>query len=190
MKPRPALIPNPSRTAFDRFSRPRRQRTRGVSMPEVLMALCVMSFGFLALWTSAGQCLQMARSHRETIAATETLLRRVEDCRAAGWNTIVSASSIRDNILGMTTNSAALAEIEEQITVTPYPPVTPAPTAIVVQRHANGTVEIVSQPADGLYLRSLLAVRVDFQATWKSGSNHRSRRRETSTVISAQALLR
>jgi hypothetical protein len=68
--------------------------------------------------------------------------------------------------------------------------VSPAPTPIVVQRHANGLVEIVSQPATGLYLRSLLAVRADIQVTWTSGQNQRQRQRVYSTVISMQGLLR
>jgi hypothetical protein len=160
-------------------------------MPEVLVALCVIAIGFVAVWTSAGQCLQMARAHRETLAATETLLRRVEDCRAAGWNTVVSASGIRENILQAAVVDAGwLPGAEEQITVTPYPPVTPAPVPIIVRRLANGTVQIVSEPAAGLYLRSILAVRADFLVTWKGTQNQRPRKRETTTVISAQALLR
>ena len=79
----------------------------GTTMPEVLVSLCILSIGFAAVWTAAGQCLQMARSHRETIAATEVLMRRVEDCRAAGWNTVVSASGIRDNILQADVPSAS-----------------------------------------------------------------------------------
>jgi hypothetical protein len=162
-----------------------------MTMPEVLVAMCVMSIGFAAVWLGAGQCLQMARTHRETIAATETLLRRVEDCRAAGWSTVTSASAIQSNILcSPVTAGDMLPGAEEQITVTPYPAVSPAPTPIVVQRHANGTVQIVSEPTAGLYLRSALAVRADFAVTWTSGPNQRSRRREASTVISLQGLLR
>ncbi len=166
-------------------------KSAGMTMPEVLMALCVIAIGFVAVWTSSGQCLQLARAHRETIAATETLFQRVEDSRTAGWNIIVSGEGIRENILAVKADQAGwLPELEEQITVTPYPPVTPAPVPIVVQRHANGVVEIASEPPPGLYLRSILAVRVDFSATWKSGQNQRRRRRETSTVVSVQALLR
>ena len=164
---------------------------RGTTMPEVLVSLCILSIGFAAVWTTAGRCLQMARSHRETIAATEVLMRRVEDCRAAGWNTVVSPAGIRDNILQADVPSASfLPDVEELITVAPYPPVTPAPVPIVVRRSAGGSAQIVSEPAAGLYLRSVLAVRVDFQATWKGAQNQRPRRREASTVISVQALLR
>jgi len=162
-----------------------------MTIPEVLVAMCVMAIGFVAVWTSAGQCIRFAQAHRETVAATETLMRRVEDCRAAGWNTIVSAESIQANILQTAaTDCNCLNNLEEQITVTPYPPVTPAPTPIIVRRHANGTVEIISEPAAGLYLRSILAVRADMQVTWNSGQNQRQRQRVYSTVISMQGLLR
>jgi hypothetical protein len=160
-------------------------------VPEVLVALCILAIGFAAVWTTAGQCLQMARVHRETIAATNLLLRRVEDCRASGWDTIVSAPAIRDNILhAAATDANSLPGVSEEITVSPYPPVSPAPVPIVVRRNSNGTVQIVSQPSEGLYLRSILAVRADFKVTWTSAQNQRPRRRDASTVISVQALLR
>lgn len=163
----------------------------GITIPEVMVAACVMAIGLIAVWTAAGQCIRLAQAHRETIAATETLMRRVEDCRAAGWNTVVSADSIKSNLLQTAAaDGGYLNNVEEQITVTPYPPVTPAPTPIVVQRHANGLVEIVSQPAAGLYLRSVLAVRADLQVTWTSGQNQRKRQRNFSTVISMEGLLR
>lgn len=163
----------------------------GATMPEVLVALCIIAIGFAAVWNSAGQCLRLARAHRETIAATEILLRRVEDSRAAGWSAVVTAAGIQNNVLqSSAVDSALLPGVVEQITVAPYPAVSPAPTPIVVRRFADGSVQIVSQPAAGLYLRSLLAVRVDFQVTWKSGPNQRPRKREMSTVIAVQGLLR
>ncbi|MDR3405674.1 MAG: hypothetical protein P4L99_24530 [Chthoniobacter sp.] len=66
----------------------------------------------------------------------------------------------------------------------------PAPTPIIVQRHANGAVEIISEPPPGLYLRSILAVRADLQVTWKSGLSQRQHQRVNSTVISMEGLLR
>lgn len=165
--------------------------TSGTTVPEVLVALCILAVGFAAVWTAAGQCLQMARAHRETIAATNLLLQRVEDCRASGWNTIVSASAIRDDILyAAATDASSLPNVSEEITVSPYPPVSPAPVPIVVRRKSDGTVQVVSQPSDGLYLRSILAVRADFEVTWTSAQNQRLRRRNASAVISVQALLR
>lgn len=153
--------------------------------------MMVMAIGFIGVWIAAAQCIRLAQAHRETIAATETLMRRVEDCRGAGWNTIVSADNIKANILQMpAADGGYLNNLEEQITVTPYPAVVPAPTPIIVQRHANGTVDIVSQPSAGLYLRSVLAVRADLQLTWTSGQNKRQRQRMNSTVISMQGLLR
>lgn len=190
MKNSPALPRNRSTTAIRALAGGASSGS-AITIPEVMVALCVMAIGFIGVWTAAGQCIRLAQAHRETIAATETLMRRVEDCRAAGWNTVVSAEGIQANILQMpAADGGYLTNIEEQITVTPYPPVTPAPTPIVVQRHANGVVEIISEPSAGLYLRSLLAVRADLQVTWKSGQNQRTRRRENSTVISMQGLLR
>ncbi len=169
----------------------RRSAVPGMTLPEVLVALVILSIGLAAVWASAAQCLKMARANRETIAATEALMQRVEYSRAAGWSTIVNASAIRDNILQTAAPGAASLEgVEEQITVTPYPAVSPAPVPIVVQRHADGTVQIVSEPATGLYLRSVLSVRADFQVSWRGSQNQRPRTRAASTVIAVQGLLR
>lgn len=169
----------------------RRSAQAGITIPEVMVAAVIMAIGLIGVWTATGQCIRLAQSHRETIAATETLMRRVEDCRASGWNTIVSGDSIKADILQTpAADGGYLNNLEEQITVTPYPAVTPAPTPIIVQRHANGFVEVISQPSAGLYLRSLLAVRADIQVTWTSGLGQRKRTRVFSTVISLQGLLR
>jgi hypothetical protein len=164
-------------------------RARALTIPEVMVALCVMAIGFIGVWTSAAQCIRIAQAHRETIAATEVLMQRVEDCRAAGWNTVVNAPSIQSAILAQPAAAGGyLSNLQEQITVTPYPGVTPAPTPIVVQRQPSGAVVIVSQPAAGLYLRSLLAVRVDFQVSWTNAHNQQ-RVRQNSTVISLEGFL-
>ncbi len=158
---------------------------------EVMVSLALLGMGLASLWTGMGQCLKMSRSHLETIAATECLAQRVEQSRAAGWSAVLSSSGVRDQILSVpSANASALPNLQEQITIAPYPAVTPAPTPIVVLRDAAGLVSVLSQPAGGFDLRSILAVRVDFSATWNDHQNNKQHNRQLSTVIAVQGLIR
>ncbi len=99
----------------------------GVTLVEVMIGACVAAIGFMGCWMGLGQCLRIAAAHRETIAATECLMQRVEQTRAVGWGAITSATNIRDQILNTPlSDSATLSNLQEQITVTPYPALVPA----------------------------------------------------------------
>lgn len=166
-------------------------RETGATLVEVMIAASVVAIGFIGCWMALAQCLRVSGAHRETIAATECLMQRVDQSRAVGWGVITSGTNIRDQILNTPAgNLQALPNLQETITVTPYPALTPSPTPIIVTRDANGTRQIVSQLPAGLDLRSIFAVRVDFQLSWQSSLGQRQRIRQVSTVIALGALLK
>lgn len=131
------------------------------------------------------------RAQRETIAAGLLIQGRLEQLRSGGWARITDATVLAQQVLGQASPQAIfLDDLRETITVSTYPPLTPAPAPLQIERRADGTTAIVSQPPGGFSLRELLAVRVDIHAGWRSRQNGRSRSRETSTVISVGGLLR
>jgi hypothetical protein len=133
----------------DRFAGRNRQSAFGIV--EVMVGVSVCAIGFIGAWLAVGQCVAIARAHRETIAATECLLQRVEETRAVGWTNLISASGIQNHILSIPpANAGALPQLQETITVSSYPPLTPTPNPTVVQRALNGIVTVVSQPPGGL----------------------------------------
>jgi prepilin-type N-terminal cleavage/methylation domain-containing protein len=165
-------------------------RQTGFTLAEVMLATSILAVGFAGLWAALGQCLSISRAHMETIAATECLTQRVEQARAAGWSAVLTASGISAQVLNLpAANAAALPNLQEQVTVAPYPPLTPAPTPIVVTRSASGTVTVVSQPPSGFDLRATLAVRVDFSLTYRDHQNARQHTRQESTIIALGGLL-
>src|SRR5258708_2858018 len=112
-----------------------------------MVASSVLAIGFIGIWMALGQCLTVARAHRETIAATECLLQRAEESRAVGWASLTTTTGIQNAIfVTPPANAAALPQLQETITVSIYPPLTPAQTPIVVQRNTNGSVQVISQP--------------------------------------------
>jgi type II secretory pathway pseudopilin PulG len=168
----------------------RRTRERAFGIVEVMVGVSVAAIGFMGAWLAVGQCIAIARAHRETISATECLLQREEEARAVGWTNLTSAAGIQNNIFNNPpANTGALPQMQETITVSSYPPLTPTPTPTVVQRALNGIVTVVSQPSGGFSLLSLTAVRVDFTVTWTNATTQRPRMRQVSRVIALGGLL-
>ncbi len=155
-----------------------------------MIAVSILALGFACLYTTLGQCLNVSRSHLEVLAATECLAQRAEQARAAGWGSILTASAVRDQILSVPlANASALPNLQEQITITPYPAVTPAPTPIIVTRDISGLTSILSQPGISFDLRSIFAVRIDFSLTWQDHRSSRTHNRQQSTVVALGGLL-
>lgn len=160
-------------------------------MIEAVIAAGLMGILFAAVATTYSTAMGVLRGQRETIAANLLLQGRVDQIRAAGWSQVSDPESLRQNILGLASpQGPSLPSVHETITVTAYPPTTPAQTPLCVDRATNGTTTIVSQPPAGFSLRRVLAVRVDVHVDWKSGQNSRKRTRETSTVVSLGGLLK
>lgn len=165
-------------------------RIDGITLIEVLVAASIAAIGFAGTWVGLGQCIQIADAHRETIGATQCLMQRVEQLRSAGWGSITTASGIENQVLNIPlSNADSLPNLQEQITVYPYPTLVPAPTPIVVTRNTAGVEQIVSQPPQGFDLRGILAVRADLQLTWQSHLGGRQRVRQISTVVALGGLL-
>lgn len=166
-------------------------RRSGSTLTEAVIAAGLIGLLFSVIATTYSTSLGVLRGQRETIAANLLLQGRVEQLRAGGWAQLTDADGLRQNVLGYASpQAAALPNIHETITVTTYPPVSPAPTPLCVERNSDGSTAVVTQPGSGFSLRRVLAVRVDIHVDWKSKQNGRKRVRETSSVISLGGLLR
>jgi len=158
---------------------------------EVVIAAGLMGILFAAVATTYSTSMGVLRGQRETIAANLLLQGRIDQIRAAGWSQVSEPETLRQNILGVASpQGPMLSAVHETVTVTAYPPTSPAQTPLLVERTTDGTTTIVSQPAAGFSLRKVLAVRVDVHVDWKSAQNSRTRTRETATVISLGGLLK
>jgi hypothetical protein len=156
-----------------------------------MVAACIATLVLGALANAVASIHGMVRAQRETIAANQLLVERLEQMRSEGWTEITSSSYLRDHVLAVASSHARfLARCHETITVSTYPPVTPAPTPVKVERRADGTVTTLSDAPGGFSLRQSLAVRIDLHVDWASGQGGRSRVRETSSVVALGGLLR
>ena len=154
----------------------------GGSVAEALVGTAIAATGLTSLCVANADCLGITRAHREALVANQCLQQRVEQYRAANWKQVTDANNVRALLSQAPANDQVLDGQTETVIVSAYPPVQPSVDPIKVTRAADGTVTLVSQPG-GYSLRDALAVRVDFQESWTSAQGHRTRIRETSTVI-------
>lgn len=166
-------------------------RSRGLTLAEVVVTsalLSVMMVGLTALNTT---CRGFVRAQRETALASYALEQASENIRVRNWAQITTPATLRTWLEGYSCDAMSqLPQPRLRVSVSPYPPLEPEPTPLVLERAADGTCTIVSQPAAGFSLKALLAVRVDMLFTWNSGNGNRERTRELSSVISLAGMLK
>ena len=161
----------------------------GGGIVEAVVGTSIAVIGIAGLTLANGNCLSIARAHRELLTADHCLQQRADQFRGAGWSQITGASGVQSLLNVAAVNDDSLASHVEQVTVTAYPAVVPAVAPIVVTRDATGNTTITSQPPAGFILRNSAAVRLDFEEDWASSSGNRPRSRQTSTVIAFGGLL-
>jgi len=168
-----------------------RGRESGITVIEVMVSAVLLTLMMLGLTGLNTMCRSIIRSQRETALASYTVERAAENLRERNWSQVSSAAGVQTWLQGLTGDGLTqLNAPRMKVTVAPYPPLVPAPTPIVVERAANGTCTITSQPPSGFSLRSLLAVRVDIQLKWTSANGNRERTRELASVVSLSGLLK
>jgi hypothetical protein len=163
----------------------------GLTLVEVMVTVTVLSMMLVGLAGLDRTCRGLVRAQRETAQASQLLEETVERLRAGNWSQLTDPTAMSQTLGGL--QSASLDNLEKprlRLTVSTYPPVSPQPTPLVVERASDGTVQIVSAPPVGFSLRSLLSVRVDARVTWQSGARKADRMREVSSVVSLSGLLR
>lgn len=135
-------------------------------------------------------CCRIVCVQRETVAANELLMDRLDQIGSGGWNQIGDGAALRDHVFG---TPSALVELlpgsREVITVSAYPEPTPATNPLRVERTADGQAQITSEPPGGFSLRSSTAARVNLRVEWQSRQNQRVRVHEISTVVAMGGLL-
>jgi hypothetical protein len=168
-----------------------RNRRAGLTLVEVMVSATLLTLMMLGLMGLNTMCRSFVRAQRETALSSYTAEHAIEDLRAKNWSIISNADGVKTWLASLSGDGLSqLGNPRVRITIAPYPPLTPAPDPIIVDRAANGTCTIVSQPPSDFSLRSLLAVRVDFQLKWTSANGNRERVREIASVVSLSGLLK
>ena len=153
-----------------------------------MVGTAIAASGLIGLYVANSQCLGITRAHREILTAEHCLEQRAEQCRAATWTQLTTASGVQALLQVAPVNNSSLGNHTERIAVSANPAVVPPVASIVVTRDASGNTAVASQPPAGFYLQNSSSVRIDFQESWTSAQGGRTRSRETSTVVASGGL--
>lgn len=163
------------------------RRCSGAVIAEALAAAMIIGLFMGGLFEMNALSMRTVRSGKETVAASLILQERLDQVRNTKWVTVSDGSYLQSVLSTAAASSPALSQLTEQITVSAYPAASPAPTATVVTRAANGATAVVSSNAA---LIKQPTVRADVTITWLSNSKGKPRTRTLSTIIAEGGIIR
>jgi Tfp pilus assembly protein PilE len=70
----------------------RRQRNHGIAMAELLVAVAIVGFLFIALFLGISFCFSVTEFERENLRATQIVLQRMEGIRLFNWTQLTNTA--------------------------------------------------------------------------------------------------
>jgi hypothetical protein len=157
----------------------RRSRKTGFTLLETAATIGFVGIFIAVLITLSSNVLNLLRTAKDNISASQNLQQRVEQLRIASWGKIWNGTLMASGILSAPTpSSAGLAEPVETVVVSPYPTVNGFTPTQVVRK--NGVPTVISQNDALKYERM---VRVDVTLSWKGFPRQRNRVRTASILM-------
>lgn len=150
-----------------------------------MVSLGLVALGFAALFSIYSSAFPLLRKQQDNIAATLCLHERLDRVRFLSWPALTDSGRLPQELFATAPASGVtLPGLVEEITVSIYPPSTPAAASIKLRRQADGNVLLISSAL----LTSAQMVRVDLRATWQQG--RATRTRELSSVVAYGGMVR
>jgi type II secretory pathway pseudopilin PulG len=157
----------------------RHLRKTGFTMMETSIAVGMLGIFVAILITVSSNVLNLLRTSKDNVSASQNLQQRSEQLRLMNWTQVVSADSMKTDLLFAPTPSVSgLSAPIETITVSPYPAKAGFIPAKVKRENGAATV-ITSNPL----LKDQPMVRVDLTLSWSGFPRKRDRVRSTSILV-------
>ncbi len=156
-------------------------RTRAAfTLVEVIVSMTIMTALLTGVFTVSSRCSSVLKSVKEYSAANRAVRDRVEQIRRSSWTTTTSANALRDLVVNaIPASSSAIPSEVETLTISAYPPSSPAKTPIVIERKDGSTRIVTDNPL--LYDEPILLVTDRWQ--WNATFGNRGCAREVATVV-------
>jgi hypothetical protein len=149
----------------------------GFTLVENVMACALVAVGMAGTYLVNGQSMSILRMAKDEASASQVLQQRVEHLRIANWQRITNPTWIRDYILNASADgSAALASLNETITISPYTGTSSGNTFTRVGGTASAGASNVSMMAQD-------ALVVKWKVTWRGVPSGKVHHREMLTVL-------
>src|SRR5688572_12940300 len=158
----------------------RKLRMHGFTLLETTIAVGILGIFLAILITGSSNILNLLRTSKDNVSASQTLQQRCEQLRLFTWGQVTNAQTIKDSILFAPTPSAAgLSETVETVEVAPYPP-KPLFVPVKVVRNTSGATVVTANAL----LEKESMIRIDVTVSWSGFPRMRNRTRTTSMLVS------
>jgi prepilin-type N-terminal cleavage/methylation domain-containing protein len=165
------------------------------TLAEVVVAVAIVALFGLASFATNERLLVALKSQKETTAATMMLQERMEAIRSLMYSGVAGnvlsgstnpPSTMADVVASATTSEAALGNLTETITVTPF---TASPSGTSTTTHSNVWQRNATYPTGNMtdtvgsfdLADNYDLLKVDVQISW-TGTGGRTRNREITTI--------
>jgi prepilin-type N-terminal cleavage/methylation domain-containing protein len=149
---------------------------RGMSLPEVLVAILLMAIFCGSVFELNAVCLRYIDTSKESVAALQLVHDRAEVLRNLSFSDLTTAATVQSLLATPADSSEFCKKATETVTISAYPT---ASGVTQFTRTPDGTVTLNSTATD---LGTTL-VQVDVSTSWNMLGG-RARSEQTSTIIS------
>jgi hypothetical protein len=157
-----------------------RLRKTGFALMETCTAVGMLGLFIAILITVSSNVLNLLRTSKDNISASQDLQHRCEQLKLLPWGHITDAQTIAlEAFSAESASTAGLSTPIETVVVSPYPAKAGYIPAKVVRE--GGVAKVITSNAA---LESEPIIRVDLTLTWKGFPKMRNRVRSTSILIS------
>jgi prepilin-type N-terminal cleavage/methylation domain-containing protein len=149
----------------------------GVTLPEVLIAVLVLSVFFASVFELNAVCLRYIDATKESVAALQAVHDRCEVLRNLAYSDLTSTSYINTVMVSAPNGSDFIRKATEVVQLRAYPV-------------ANGVTQFTRHPDGGVTLDSTATdlgqtlVQVDVSSSWNMTFGARARTEQTTSIIS------
>jgi prepilin-type N-terminal cleavage/methylation domain-containing protein len=157
-----------------------RRRRTAFTLVEVIVSMTILTALLTGVFSISGRCSSVVKSVKEFGAANRAVRDRVEQIRRSNWTTTTSSTALRDLVVNdIPASSDAIPSGIETLTISAYPPSSPAKTPIVIERR-DGAARVVS---DNPLLYDEPTLLVTDRWKWNATFGNRECVREVATVV-------
>jgi Tfp pilus assembly protein PilV len=152
-------------------------RESGVTLPEVMIGVLVLSAFFASVFELNAVCLRYIDASKESVAALESVHDRCEVLRNLSFTDLTSASYVQNLMASAPNGADFIKKATEVVQLRAYPV-------------ANGITQFTRRP-DGSVTKDSTAtdlgqtlVQVDVSSSWNMTFGARARTEQTTSIIS------
>ena len=151
------------------------------TLAEVMVAMCLVLFALVGIYTMQAQSLRIVQSSHDSSAASQVLQQRLEQLRVSSYDTVATASglaALMNGTAGATQSEQSMTAVKNfqetvKISRCPRPGVSPTPVPGTITVTRSGNAATSSGATTDLHAETQLKAQLIVAWTDRQGSHQR-----------------